>query len=247
VCLYSPGAERWAMTERAARHVQRGARDFVIGPSAVTWDDEGLTIEIDERTAPWPRRVLGRVRLRAEGLCAFTAALDAAGRHRWGPIAPCARIEVDLRAPDLRWTGEAYFDTNEGDEPITQGFEHWQWQRATLRDGSCRVHYDARDAAGNDHSLMLAFDRQGQARPAAKASRHALDATRWWRLPRACRSERAPTLRRTLEDTPFYTRSLLDLTLEGERVHAVHETLDARRLASPIVQALLPVRMPRRR
>ena len=32
----------------------------------------------------------------------------------------------------------------------------------------------------------------------------------------------------------------------GQRVPAVHETLDVPRLVSPIVQAMLPFRMPRR-
>jgi carotenoid 1,2-hydratase len=51
----------------------------------------------------------------------------------------------------------------------------------------------------------------------------------------------------SLEDTPFYSRAVLDATLCGERVVAMHETLDLRRLRSPIVQAMLPWRMPRRR
>ena len=49
--------------------------------------------------APLPRRVRGRVRVHPQGLCRFVAPLDAAGRHRWGPIAPCARIEVELDQP----------------------------------------------------------------------------------------------------------------------------------------------------
>jgi len=51
---------------------------------------------------------------------------------------------------------------------------------------------------------------------------------------------------RTLEDTPFYARSMVQAQLCGEEVVAMHETLDARRFASPLVQALLPWRMPRR-
>ena len=35
---------------------------------------------------------------------------DAAGHHHWGPIAPCARVEVDLDQPGLRWSGQAYMD-----------------------------------------------------------------------------------------------------------------------------------------
>ena len=71
---------------------------------------------------PLPRRVRGRVRVHPQGLCRFVAPLDAAGRHRWGPIAPCARIEVDLDRPGLRWRGHAYLDSNEGDEPVDRAF-----------------------------------------------------------------------------------------------------------------------------
>ena len=51
---------------------------------------------------------------------------------------------------------------------------------------------------------------------------------------------------RTLEDTPFYTRSLLSARLLGERVAAVHESLSLDRFRTGWVQMLLPFRMPRR-
>ena len=75
--------------------------------------------------------------------------------------------------------------------------------------------------------------------------------TTGWRIARHVRAEPqegvAPRVLRTLEDTPFYARSLVQARLCGQSVQAMHETLDARRFASPVVQALLPWRMPRRR
>jgi carotenoid 1,2-hydratase len=68
-----------------------------------------------------------------------------------------------------------------------------------------------------------------------------------WRIDRRARA--AARVQRTLEDTPFYARSLIELAPlggTGAATPAVHETLDVRRLASPIVQAMLPFRMPRR-
>lgn len=50
---------------------------------------------------------------------------------------------------------------------------------------------------------------------------------------------------RRLEDSPFYTREILDTHLYGERGPAVHESLDLDRFASPIVKLMLPFRMPR--
>ena len=49
----------------------------------------------------------------------------------------------------------------------------------------------------------------------------------------------------TLEDTPFYVRSVLTSGLLGESVVSVHETLNVPRLVSTAVQLMLPWRMPR--
>ena len=51
----------------------------------------------------------------------------------------------------------------------------------------------------------------------------------------------------TLEDTPFYARSTLAATLCGERTLGVHESLDLDRFNHPVVQWMLPFRMPRAR
>jgi carotenoid 1,2-hydratase len=235
------------MTERSGRALQRDATTFAVGPSQLAWTGSGLDIELDERCTPLPWRVLGRVRLHPSALSRFGAALDSAGRHRWGPIAPTGRVEVDLQRPRLRWQGRAYFDCNEGDEPIERAFERWDWLRAPLRGGHCAVLYDvqARDTARRLIGARFAPD--GTAEPIALAGpQQHLPATRWWRVDRRVPAETlTPHVVRTLEDTPFYARSLLDLTLDGQRTPAMHETLDVARLVSPVVQRLLPWRMPR--
>jgi carotenoid 1,2-hydratase len=65
-------------------------------------------------------------------------------------------------------------------------------------------------------------------------------------VARQARADDTPQVARTLEDTPFYARSLLRLSLAGQRSDAIHETLDVDRLRMPAVQCLLPFRMPRR-
>jgi carotenoid 1,2-hydratase len=252
VALYSPGAARWTMTERGKRHVDRGLSHFAVGPSALRWHDDSLTITLDEVANPWPRRVRGTVRVRPEGLCSYVAALDDAGRHRWGPIAPCARVEVALDNPALRWSGHAYLDSNEGDEPITEPFTSWDWLRAPLADGSTAVVYDVRQCGGRaDRVIGARFRPDGSAEPLALPARHSLRRTGWG-ITRTVRAEAAPaggppaTALRTLEDTPFYARSLVRTRLGGESVDAMHETLSATRFGSSWVQALLPWRMPRR-
>lgn len=60
-------------------------------------------------------------------------------------------------------------------------------------------------------------------------------------------SELPPVLLATLEDTPFYTRNHIELTHEGERCEAYHESLSLDRFTHPVVQMMLPFRMPRRK
>jgi carotenoid 1,2-hydratase len=247
VALYGPNSQRWAMTERGSTHVQRERSQFSIGPSHVQWQHDHLHISIDERCAPLPRRVRGSVRVFPGALSTFTAPLDAAGRHRWGPVAPSARIEVELQHPGLSWRGQAYFDSNEGDEPLPGPFRAWDWSRARLRDGSTAVVYDVRQADGRDRVIAERFMPDGRAQAFEPPPRHALPAT-LWRVNRSMRSEgdTPPRVRQTLEDTPFYARSLLDTALLGEQVTAVHETLMPQRLSSWPVRLMLPWRMPRR-
>lgn len=248
VALYSPGAGRWCMTERGRRHNRRTADEFVIGPSRLNWDGQCLQIDIDERGAPLPRRVRGRVRLWPGQLQRFSTPIDAAGRHRWGPIAPGARIEVDLPEPGLRWQGHAYLDSNEGDEPIEAAFERWDWSRAQQADGSTLVHYDLQwpgMADRPEHQLSLRFDAQGAVEPLPTPSPQHLPRT-GWAIERRMRSMQPVRVVRQLEDTPFYQRALLELPLGSQTVQAFHETLSVPRLVQPVVQAMLPFRMPRR-
>ena len=234
------------MTERSAASVSRDRHEFVVGPSGLRWDGVSLQIDLDEIGMPIPLRVRGRVRVWPRGLAQFGAALDDAGAHRWGPIAPCARIEVDLQRPGLSWRGEAYLDCNEGDEPISQPFESWDWSRSSLRDGSTAVIYDVRQKQGADRVIAQRFDARGEAQEFAVPPRQALPRT-LWRIERHMRSEPGEPARvsRTLEDTPFYTRSMLDSQLFGQRVASVHETLSVPRLVARSTRLMLPWRMPR--
>ncbi len=248
VALYGAGGRRWTMTERGARWVRRTPERFDVGPSHLRWDGRSLLIDIDEVGVPIPQRVRGTVRVTPQGApCRFVADLDAAGRHRWGPIAPCARVEVDLASPGTSWGGHAYLDSNEGDEPIERPFASWDWSRSLMPDGSTAVIYDVRPRAGADRVIARRFSPDGSDVAFEPPPRQALPRT-GWRIDRTMRTEPGEPARvtQTLEDTPFYTRSMLDSTLFGERVMSVHETLSVPRLESWPVRMMLPFRMPRR-
>jgi len=51
---------------------------------------------------------------------------------------------------------------------------------------------------------------------------------------------------KTLTDSPFYARSVIETRLLGQTLTAVHESLDMARFTAPWVQAMLPFRVPRR-
>src|SRR5262249_13387907 len=148
------------MTERRGPAVDRSENEFVVGPSCVDWNGEALTFRIDEITNPFPSRLRGIVRIYPSALTREIFPLDAAGRHRWRPIATCSRVQVDFRQPATRWLGEGYFDINHGDAPLEHDFTGWQWSRASTRKGTV-ISYDASARSSADTSLSLRFDRTG--------------------------------------------------------------------------------------
>jgi carotenoid 1,2-hydratase len=245
VALYGRN-RRWTMTERGRRSIARDAHNFTIGPSSLQWHGDHLEIDICEIGVPIPFSVRGKVRVYPESLSTFCTALDNDGRHRWGPLAPCARVEVDLEKPYQRWKGHAYLDSNEGDEPISEPFKEWDWSRATLDDGSTAVIYDVQKKQGDDRLIGVRFAKDGAIEEFVPPPRQDLELT-GWRIPRRMRSEGDAPVQviDMLEDTPFYERSVLKSRLFGQDVISVHETLNVPRLVSPVVQRMLPFRMPR--
>jgi carotenoid 1,2-hydratase len=152
-----------------------------------------------------------------------------------------------MDSPSLRWSGHAYLDSNAGDRPLEDDFVCWDWSRADLPDGAALL-YDVTRRDGSDLSLALRMDRTGAVAPFDLPPRAALPST-GWRVRRATRAEAGflPSVQRTLEDTPFYARSVLATRLLGEDAIAMHESLSLDRFCNPVVQMMLPFRMPRMR
>ncbi len=241
IALYQRRGGIWAMTERSERALARTAHVLQIGPSQLHWDGTQLTAHIEERAAPLPLRVRGNISLTPLILQPKIFNLDAGARHRWQPIAPQARVEVNFSAPQCAWRGNAYFDSNDGDVPLAQDFASWSWARL----GS-RIIYDVEYKDGSRREMALSIDDKGQAHSINAPSAQPLPGT-FWRMPRSLRADASgdAELLRTLEDAPFYARSLVRTRLHGELLSGVHETLSLRRFSSPLVRAMLPFRMPR--
>lgn len=250
VALYGPGG-RWCMTERGAGALTRDAATLSIGPSAMHWDGQGLTVEIDEVAVPHMSRVKGRVRVMPEAPVDFSAHIDGSGRgegrHLWRPIAPLARIEVAFERPAISWTGQGYFDMNAGSRMLEEDFSFWTWSRVA-RGGGAAILYDTTLKGGEDLSLPLRIHPDGRVEEAEPLPNAALPRT-LWRMARPTRADAGTTPRviRRMEDAPFYSRTAIATRLWGEDAEGVHEALDLRRYDTRWCRALLPFRMPRRR
>ncbi|MEL6547969.1 MAG: hypothetical protein AAFQ82_25310, partial [Myxococcota bacterium] len=137
--------------------------------------------------------------------------------------------------------GHGYLDSNWGSEPLQEGFTHWNWSR-TGDERETYIHYDCHCPDGSSPSLALRFDALGRAEKIDAAPLHGLAPTGW----RIARESRGPTtVLNTLEDTPFYARSLIETQVGDVRRRGVHESLSLRRFAHPVVRLMLPFRMPR--
>lgn len=245
VALYGRGANRWAMTERGRAGVSRSPDSLRIGPSSVTWQGDSLCFQIDERSAPLPTRIRGEVRVQPTRITNHEFILDSHGCHCWRPIAPCARIEVTLTNPQLQWSGHAYLDANAGTRPLEEDFDAWDWSRASEPEGTT-ILYEGSRRGGEPFCLALRADPQGGIETFNPPPGARLASTRYWRIGRGTRAD--PNTARvvsTLEDTPFYSRSLLNVAVDGKPLTTIHESLSMRRFRSSWVHCLLPFRMPR--
>jgi len=238
----------WTMTERGRGAVVQRPDALGIGPSTLRWDGQRLRLSLCERTMPWGRAVRGEIQIEPQGLHDTPYALDSAGHHRWTPIAPVSRVRVRLHEPDLQWEGRAYVDSNRGERPLAQDLRGWDWSRAVLRDQRTAIFYDAMRRDGSAVQWALCFDGAGGAPSALEPPPMAGVRRSGWGLQRRTRADAGTPVRLTqsLEDGPFYARAVLDTRLWDQPAVAIHETLDMTRWERPVVQAMLPFRMPRR-
>jgi len=243
--LYGRRANRWTITERGAAAVERSADVLRIGPSMLAFDGRELRVDLRETAVPLPRPVRGTIRVAPRVRTAERFTLDAAGRHRWWPVAPVADVEIRMDRPALHWRGRGYLDFNEGSEPLAAAFREWHWSRAATGAGAA-ITYDCTRVDGSSHCLALAVDAGGGLVHFEPPPPAPLPPSRWRVSRRTRADEGRAALSRSLEDTPFYARSLVHTRLRGEDLLAVHESLSLGRFTAPLVQLMLPFRMPRR-
>lgn len=244
VGLYGETGHRWTMTERGHKSLYRTATHFQIGPSHMAWEGDCLVIKIDEITVPFPSRVKGEIRLYPTIHSDYHGILDAKGEHHWRPVAPLARVEAHFEKPNLQWMGTGYHDMNWGSVPLEDSFSSWFWSRTATHKGA-HIVYDRTLRDKSTAGFALEIDRSGKATEIALPKLIKLSTT-LWQMKRPARADHPAYVEATLEDTPFYTRSLVKTAIDGEAVDVFHESLSLDRFRNPIIQMMLPFKMPRR-
>jgi carotenoid 1,2-hydratase len=241
VALYGK-QRRWAMTERRSDMLERSANTFRVGPSDMQWRDGALVINIEETCAWLPFKLRGQIVMETPYFSNSPVLLSQKGAHYWRAVAPEARVTVSFKQPDMQWSGQAYCDTNWGDEPLEKGFRKWTWLRAHTQRGTCVIY----DAERRDGSMMCFSHMLGERGMDVSKIPEPHDLPKgFWRMPHAVRSEGKARLVSRFEDTPFYTRNKVQLILNGEACEGVHECLSLDRFVHPITQRMLPYKMPR--
>jgi carotenoid 1,2-hydratase len=242
VAVDAPGLRRWALTERTHHAVDRGRHHVAIGASTMRRDASGaIVVDVTERRAPRGSPIRGRITLEPRIAHHDVVLLDDGGEHDWCPRFPFARVRVDLDEPRLHFTGTGYLDENSGVRPLESTFERWTWSRIST-DDEVAIAYDVEQRGGARRSHGLRLTTLGP-QPFTPVRDVDLGRTRF-ALPRALRSEHGGGgLVRTLEDGPFYARSVVHTTLGGRPAHGMHETVCLSRFSSRWVQFLLPFRM----
>ncbi len=247
ISLYGKGGKRWSMTERGQDAVKQSSNLFSVGPSSLELQNGQLVINVNEWTAPIPGRLKGQIRVTPLTVVENPITLNQHANHYWHPIAPICEVDVALSHPMRRWTGRGYFDTNWGAEPIEAGFRNWDWSRTNLPDGRSAILYNGIKKNGKPFSLGLCIDHKGNVSPFKAGDSQALKKS-LWRINRQTQSDDNfdPVVVATLEDAPFYARSMIRTSILGYPVTAMHESLNLDRFSSTWVKALLPFKMPRR-
>lgn len=236
------------MTDRGSSALRQTANDFEVGPSSMRWKNGKLTIDINEISAPpIVSRVRGTITVTPSAITQVELPLTDDGSHIWRPFGPVSDISVDLEAPGWQWNGHGYFDANFGTRALEEDFSYWTWGRYPARGGST-CFYDATRLDGSELGAGFHFTPDGSASeiqlPAQLEIRRSL-----WAVRRETRGDLGTKPRQVMNmlDAPFYSRSMVQTRLDGEKTVGVHEALDLRRFRSPWLKPMLSVRVPRRK
>lgn len=235
------------MTDRGATALQQSEDTLRVGPSSMHWAGSELVISINEVSSPpLINRIKGKITVTPAAISNVELPLTKDGSHIWRPFAPISTIKVDIQRPGWQWDGHGYFDSNFGTRALEQDFSYWSWGRFPSRNGALSF-YDAERRDGSRLDAAIAFDHYGNAQSTHAPPRAPFKRSSWT-VRRETRADAGTTARqiKPMLDAPFYCRSVVETTIDGQNLTGVHEALDLNRFASPLLKPMLAVRVPRR-
>ena len=213
----------------------------------MTWTGRDLVIDINEISSlPLVSRMRGQITLTPSAVTPIELPLTPDGAHIWRPFAPIARINVDLESAGWQFDGHGYFDSNFGTRPLEQDFTTWTWARYPTASGAT-CFYDVKRRDGSTLDAAIGFTPAGDATHVTQAASTQFRRSLWG-VRRDTRADTGtiPRQIKPMLDAPFYSRSVVETQLDGEIVQGVHEALDLRRYANPLLKPMLACRVPRR-
>lgn len=230
--LYHKGARfLWVLSEYQGVALSDDARTLRIGHSWLRYDEDRLTAEIQDRTAPfmltrWGEPTHVRLDFSPLGPTHPEVVLVDGLSHRWRPIAARGEARVQVLSHGLDLRGRGYHDGNHGDGPLGGDLRGWEWVRvhgADATDITYRPWADGPAARVRVTSSEAASWREVLA-PGDRVR------TPWGlEVPRALGVGAAPRL---LESSPFYAR----LEAQDATAHAMGEVAHFRRFHRPTVR-----------
>lgn len=230
----------WVMTEKPKAALAQSPDSLVLGRSRMEQRDDGFIISIDERTAPFGSSIRGVIRISPGPMNDHSFILDSSEQHQWQPIAPACRLALDFEQPNLQFEGHGYLDRNFGKRALESDFESWNWNRSNSK--TPIISYVTKEWNGSGKALQLEFRQDGSCVMQEQDPAFDLERT-LWRVHRTVRTPVAPQRVVTLEDTPFYSRSKLDVNHAGQNMIFMHESLCMKRFKKEWVRFLLPFRI----
>jgi carotenoid 1,2-hydratase len=234
------------MTDRSRAALRQTRDTLQVGPSRMHWTGRELVVEVNEWGAlPLVTPVRGRIVFTPSAVTEGDFALTSDGAHRWRPFAPVGRIRVEL-SQGHKWDGHGYHDANVGTRALEADFDTWTWGRYPLRGGAA-CFYDAVRRDGSRLELALRIGADGTIRETGAPPLTRMPRT-LWAIARDTRADPGTRPRQVMAmlEAPFYSRSVVETALWGERSQGVHEVLDLRRFRLPGIKAMLALRVPRR-
>ena len=166
--------------------------------------------------------------------------------HISGDLLLQYRTSVNIDRPGWQWSGDGYFDANFGTRALEEDFSYWTWGRYPTTQGAT-CFYDATRLDGTELASGFNFDINGNAEVIALPPKTSMKRS-LWAVRRETRSDQGTSAQQVqnMLDAPFYSRSAVKTTLNGETVVGIHEALDLTRFRSRILKPILAFRVPRR-